>query len=203
MTDYIPSRESELSTWANNFAEKVGTYAKDLGFSPADVESLQNACVAIADGITSSMQAQKAAQMATENKTKAIVDSLVTIRTEVGRGKKAPGYTDAIGKDLGVIATGDKPDLDTYKTALSAEVFPGHVTVKFTKKGVQGINVYVRLKGENGWTKLAYDTFSPYVDNRPLGTPGVAETREYMGIGVVHDTEVGQMSDIVQVVFGG
>jgi hypothetical protein len=44
---------------------------------------------------------------------------------------------------------------------------------------------------------------SPYFDNSPLAQAGVAEKREYMGRGVLHDQEIGVDSDIVTVTFGG
>ncbi len=68
---------------------------------------------------------------------------------------------------------------------------------------MDGVNVYERLQGGKEWTKLSFDSHSPYHDNRPLSVPGVAETREYMCIGVIHDEQVGQASDVVTVVFGG
>lgn len=58
------------------------------------------------------------------------------------------------------------------------------------------MNIYVRLRGQTTWTKLAFDSHSPYVDNRPAAG---AEVREYAAIGVLDDVEIGEMSDIVEV----
>ncbi len=203
MADYIPQSDADLSIWLNNYSKTLPTYAAALGLSDDDVVNAQKWCKLIIDAIAASTAAQAAARQAVADKETSITTNVPLLREGIQLGKKGKGYTEAIGKALGIVAPGDTPDFDAYKTVLNAQVFPGHVTVKFTKKGVQGVNIYGRLKGENNWTKLAYDTFSPYVDNRPLGTSGVPETRENMGIGVVHDAEVGQMSDIVQVVFGG
>ena len=92
---------------------------------------------------------------------------------------------------------------ETVKSNLTGEAFPGYIRLKFTKKGLDGVNIYTRLKGQAPWTFLARDTNSPYDDNRPLTTPGIPETREYMCIGVISDAEVGQQSDIVSTVYGG
>jgi hypothetical protein len=86
----------------------------------------------------------------------------------------------------------------------SAEVtaLSGYVRLKFTKNGLDRVNIYSRLKGQPGWAFLSRDTNSPYGDHKALGN-GAPETREYMCIGVMEDTEVGQQSDIVTVGFGG
>ena len=43
----------------------------------------------------------------------------------------------------------------------------------------------------------------PYFDESPLAVPNTPEVREYMAIGVVADEEVGQMSEIKEVVYAG
>ena len=59
------------------------------------------------------------------------------------------------------------------------------------------------LKGQTAWNFLARDTSSPYIDNRPLATPGTAEVRETMAYGGLNDQQIGLQSDIVSVTFGG
>jgi hypothetical protein len=61
----------------------------------------------------------------------------------------------------------------------------------------------VRLKGQSLWTKLAYDSYSPYEDNRPLAVANTPEHREYMAIGVIQDAAVTLQSDIIEAVYGG
>lgn len=41
----------------------------------------------------------------------------------------------------------------------------------------------------------------PYFDERPLAVPGTPEVREYMAMGVLNDEEVGQPSEIREIVF--
>ena len=116
--------------------------------------------------------------------------------------KSTVAYTEAIGEDLGIV--GDENDFDplTFKTKLKAIEYTDHVEIQFVKSKTDGINIYSRLKGAVNWTFLAYDTSSPYIDNRPLAVPNVAETREYMGIGVIADAQLPLQSDILTVVFG-
>lgn len=48
---------------------------------------------------------------------------------------------------------------------------------------------------------LAWDTNSPYVDNRPLLVANQPETRTYTAFYVLHDAEIGLVSDAVLVVW--
>jgi hypothetical protein len=80
---------------------------------------------------------------------------------------------------------------------------PGRVHITFVKGKLSGVYIYTRLKGEINWILLAYDTYSPYDDNRPLAEAGKPEHREYMAIGAIKDKEVTLQSDIIEVVFGG
>lgn len=71
------------------------------------------------------------------------------------------------------------------------------------KYGVQGFNIYMRLKGESAWNKESFVSHLPFMDHHPAHTPGQSENREYMAIGVIQDNEIGQMSGIVSVAFAG
>jgi hypothetical protein len=117
--------------------------------------------------------------------------------------KSSPNYTEGIGQDLQII--GDNPYIDysTYKPSIKATVMPGKVRVDFVKDGLDGINVYTRLKGQSTWVKLAYDSYTPYDDTRPVAAANTPEHREFMAIGVIHDEEVTKQSDIIETVFGG
>ena len=201
--DIIPGSDGDLLKWSNNFSENLPGEAKALGLSDEQVSAYQTNCTNIINGINECTRVQAQAKEAVSNKMSILHTNAEALRTGIGQMKKSNGYTEAIGKLLNILSVSDTIDPNTYKPALSAQVFPGHVTIKFTKKGVQGVNIYSQLKGETKWEKLSFDSFSPYVDNRPLHAPGTAEVRQYMAMGVVHDHEIGQMSDIVEVTFGG
>ena len=94
-------------------------------------------------------------------------------------------------------------DPDTYKPVITVSMKGGQITLEFKKKGVDALALYARLRGTTGWTRIGIDTSSPYIDGRPLATPGVAEVREYMARGMIGDDEIGLESDIVSIAFGG
>jgi hypothetical protein len=97
---------------------------------------------------------------------------------EIGRWKKAEGYTDAIGADLGVVGAAavahtDPPQLWVGNVAQNSVEL---CTNFFEHDGVYNES---QRQGEAGFSFLAIETNSPYVDNRPVKTPGQAEWRDY------------------------
>jgi hypothetical protein len=117
--------------------------------------------------------------------------------------KSISNYTIAIGTNLGIIGEDPTVDYSTYQLKIKASVMPSQVRIDFVKDGLNGMNIYARLKGQSSWAKLAYDSFSPYEDYRPLTVANTPEYREYMAISVIRDEEVTLSSDIIEAVFGG
>jgi hypothetical protein len=169
---------------------------------PAEVTALSTACTDLSTLINNVEAAKAALKNAVEAKNAGKDSKLAMIRKANNKMKISDAYTDAIGEDMGIKSTSQDLDHEAAKPKFSGEAFPGYVRLKFTKNGLDGVNIYSCLKGQASWSFLSRDTNSPYDDHKALAN-GAPETREYMCIGVMEDTEVGQQSDIVTVVFGG
>jgi hypothetical protein len=61
------------------------------------------------------------------------------------------------------------------------------------------VNIYCQRENDTGWTKLARDLGSPYVDNRPLLQSGKPELRRYTAVYMTKDDEIGKYSNEVVV----
>ncbi len=203
MQDYIPRKENNLIPWSDNLKDKIEGYAGVLDLTQDEVKLVTESCANIDKGITSATAASAAARKAAKEKKIMIKKSETSLRTVIQRIKKSEGYTLSIGEDLNIIGSDDPINPDDYKTKLSAKVLPGKVCIRFIKKGVEGVNIYGRAIGSDKWIKLDFASRSPYADKRPLAVAGTAEVRQYMAIGVLKDTEIGLMSDILEVVYGG
>ena len=57
-----------------------------------------------------------------------------------------------------------------------------------------GVNLYSKREGGADFVFLARDTATPYLDTRPLLTPGKPEIREYKAMFVLNDEEIGIFS---------
>lgn len=200
---YLPRDEAKMVTWLKNYKLKLATHGAALGLTAAEITAQQNLCDEIVADIELSFQVQQDAQEQTAKKDATKATDLPLIQKKVANMKTNSNYTTAIGEDLGVIGEETTFDPVNYKPDFKAQTFPGQVKLDFSKKGVQGVKFFSRKKGESIWEFLAIDTRTPYIDTRPLADPAKPETREYMGIGVINDQQVGQQSDIITVVFGG
>lgn len=197
---YLPTGDGQLIIWLTNFETKIATYGASLGLAAADITDLTNLCGGTITAIENAEMKKNEAQNAVNGKETLKKDQLPVLRNAIRRLKTSANYTDAIGQDLGIIGSDSAlPD----KPGLKAKARVNDVELSFTKKGLDGVNVYARMKGVSQWTFLSRDTNSPYNDARPLANAAVPETREYMCIGVVADEEVGTQSDIVSAILGG
>lgn len=201
--DLIPRPQDALKTWAQNTKNKISVHGPALGLDPTEIANIENWCQALIDAIDGKAAAKSGYQSQVAASDTDLKDNIGLLRPKIQQIKISDSYTTAIGEDLDWIGEDTSFDPDAYKPEFKATLFPGYVRLDFFKKGVDGLNFYVRLKGGTTWTKLTYDTNSPYSDHTPLAVPGQPENREYMAIGVIDDEEIGLMSDIVSVVFGG
>ncbi len=195
MADFIPTRDGDLRTWADNFKAKIGVHGVTLGYTPAQVTQMQGRCDSINLKINTAEQRKADYAESVTDKETTKTTEVAALRTEANRIKANAAFTTAIGQDLEIIGTADAtPDPATYKPDTSGQAFQGYNQIKFTKKGVDGLNIYRRVQGTTDWgSKITYDTNSPYPDHST--TSGTAY--EYMAIGVVDDVEIGMPSDLV------
>lgn len=201
--DYIPVGKNEKATWARTGEKQIDKVAAAMGLSADDVTAMKKLYKNVYEAVSACAVAQATCDSIVSENNKKLDDSIKALRGFVKQIKANRNYSEDMGEALGIVTSHHTLNADDYKPHIKALVLSGHVTIKFIKKGIEGVNVYSRLSGEVKWTKLSYDTHSPYVDNRPLAQDGVPEKREYMCIGVKNDKEIGQMSDIVEVLFGG
>ncbi len=201
--DYLPKKDSEKVIWNTNFSTKIEQDGRDLGLQPEEVVEIVGVCSANSAAIEANDNAQTAARTARATRDTQLRTGEKSIRETVRRIKSSSNYTTAIGTNLRIIGEDPTVDYSTYQPKIKASVMPGRVRIDFVKDGLNGMHIYSRLKGETRWVRLAYDTYSPYEDTRPLGVDDKPEHREYMAIGVIRDEEVTLQSDIIEAVYGG
>ena len=201
--DYIPRKESLLVTWLQNFKTKIVLNATELGLEADEVTAIVTFCDAMLTAIKDSGITKSTYESVVKNKNTVVDGGVTTLRSFVGKIKNVDGFPATIGEDLGILTSTSSTDFSVYKPSLRGAAHPGYVLIKFSKKGVDGINLYARNKGDSEWERLNFYMFSPCVDARPLEVAGQAENREYMGIGVIKDHEIGLQSDIISVAFAG
>lgn len=106
--------------------------------------------------------------------------ALTRIFSQAAKVKLAPGFTESIGMNLGILGGEDTMPQASPKMTLKVETGTGCqcVRLSFSKYGHQGVYMESRVAG-GAWEFLGIDTESPYMDDRPLKVAGVPEVREY------------------------
>lgn len=109
------------------------------------------------------------------------------------RIKASPTYTEAIGRDLGIIGAELVIDTSAMKQVVKLMLQGGQVEVQWVKGKADAVRIESD-KG-NGWQFLAVDSVPHYLDTTPI-TPG---TWKYRAMYIIADERVGQWSDVVSI----
>lgn len=198
--DFVPSKRNDQYLWWKNLSDNITAEGPKIGLAAADI----TAAKAVADDQLGKMEATDAAKAALDGaratEKVATEANLLNIRAKVRNWKTLAGYA-ASGSEGVLKLKGSGPVFDpgAFKPVLKVSIEGGQIRIEFTKGGADAVAVYCRLRGTAAWTKIGTDSSSPYFDTKPLANPNVPEVREYMGMGVIDDEEIGLPSDIVSV----
>ena len=221
---YLPTSDSELLVWFNNFQSKFTTVGPVLGFTAADVTKVTNDYQMLAF-VVEAAEAIRNQSLAYTSYKNTLRDGpigtvmpgmppapslsppdLVTpgivprLRALVQRIKAQPQYTETIGNNLGIIAAAAPPSATPSKPTATAAAEPGSaVRIDWVKAGFDGVLVEGQRASEALWTALGTDLQSPYNDTRAPLQPGVPEVRRYRLRYVKGDVPTGDYTDTITV----
>lgn len=232
MADYLPVSESDLRTWFANFKTKVTAAALEaLGFATAEATALETQITAdynfIDKAVSSNEQLRNdmngfvqwknevirggddnitpAAQtfQGTANLPSATKRGILErTRKLIARIKVAPLYTEAMGEDLGIVATSDEiPGIGETPPNLTGT--PGansSVSLKFNKGQSNGVQIETKRASEANYSVLGSYFKSPVTDGRAPLVAGQPEIRYYRARYLDGNDPLGAYSDIVSVV---
>jgi hypothetical protein len=202
--DWFPVDWAELRDWLENFAAQLTARAAALGLPTATVTDVQGKIAVLIYAITAYLNSKQATEGLLDDLESKLGIGEPPIRALVKTIKASPTKEATDEADFKIKPTGSaRPDKETYQCEATAKIVAGEIRIDWIKRGVDAVNIYGRLRGQSGWTKLGMDTNSPYIDGRPLAQAGVAETREYMLRGLIKDEEIGVDSDVISITWGG
>lgn len=121
------------------------------------------------------------------------------IRSLVQRMKHHPGYTAAMGQDLGVIAPVSTFNPATIKPVLTVRLEAGYPVIAYVKGEADGIQLYVDRRDNNGFVLLDKILRTKYIDVHPLPANTFTATFDYKAKYIISDDEVGLESDVVTI----
>lgn len=200
--DFVPDSPQNLHDWSDNYITELAGVTAHVTWPAANSTALTAALTAVRDAAKAVLDAQNVLQSKMGLLQSARVTNLPVIRQSTKNLKSSAGFNTGDAQTLQVTTSATALDPANYRPQLRAESFPGYNVLTGKKRGVQALNIYMRLKGTNSWTLIAARRTSfPFHDDTPPAVPGKPEEREYMAMGVMNDEEIGQPSDIVSAVF--
>ena len=199
-TDYIPLRNGDLDSFEENYADKYTAIATTLGIDVAEQANTLNTINEHRTSYTTMISKIAEKKAAVEDNTSKKKTAVTEIRRASKNLKTRPGYTEAMGDELGINGP-EAPDIDTVniKPILKGSTVGETAVVDFELKGTDGLQLRSRRGSETEFTFLGTDTHPPYDDTRPKLDPALPEKREYIGYYILDDEIIGQPSDVLTI----
>lgn len=202
--DYIPKQRDARYLWYKNLSTNIVAEAVKMGAPAADGTAAKAAADAIIAKYDATNTADAALTSARQLEKTVEATNLALIRAKVKNWKTLAGFpTSGSEGVLGLRGSDAAFDPVSYKPGFKVSTVVGGVRIDFVKKGVDGVNIYMRVHGTAAFRKIGMDTESPYTDSTPLAVAGAPEVRDYMLRGVLHDEEIGVNSDVASATFEG
>jgi hypothetical protein len=221
---YLPYSDQDRVGWLNNFAQKFPVYAALLNltsevswvtndavmlayivgrveFFTAGKEQLVNFKNLLRNGPIATVPAVPVMPVSTVTAptTNVAPGIFVRIPQLVQRIKNSAAYTEAIGKDLGIIGAEIIDDFTVLKPKIKVVPAKGGTAVEIQWAKGKADSIYIEADRGTGWQFLAIDTVPHYIDNAPITAPA---TWKYRAQYLVNDERVGEMSDTVSITVG-
>jgi hypothetical protein len=203
--DYIPLSYRNLLIWLiKQDTEITPALATTIGMPVDDRTAYLAAVLGIKAKADLIVEAMETLEELTAGFPAILEQYLPIIRAEIKRDKTRPGCTLEIQTMLDWIGPVQNLDPAHARPTITIEAQRGRVLINGRKPGFDAVNIYSRKKGDVQWKLIAIRKRRfPYYDETPLAVANTPEVREYMAIGVVKDEEIGQMSEIKEVVYAG
>lgn len=213
---YLPRADKDRAAWLKNFSSKFGTYAANLGFLPEDVASVANDSVAFAYALDVIETFKTETQERTSYKdilrdgpigaplgsapsfpplpppAPTVAAGIFPRTTAIVKRMKAhPNYTEAIGRDCGIIGAENSNREADMKPDLVLSQEGGNINVKYTKGEAEGIKLLSKRGNETEFTFLAVVTKTSFKDTRSNLIANQPESRHYCAWYLVEDEAIG------------
>lgn len=197
--DFIAGSENEYINRAINYKNKLLFYKDILGLSD---EKITEETTKIENLVN-----KKHIKDELQKKTTSEVESFNCIKDKLTRYMRMrrpeiqalPGYTKAIGIDLGLEPSYTFSETDNLTPEIKVTLDGGFPRIKFYKRGTQGLRIYCRINGEGQFSFLNTCTKRSYLDGRPKKDPQEPEIREYYAFFILDDKTVGKQSATVKI----
>ena len=203
--DYVPqSFPNLLAFLIKQETELTTQLATDIGMTTADRTALLAAVAVVKALVAEIVDLMDTLEEKTADFPLILEQQMPTVRAIIKKTKADPLCTPAVVAQLDWEGPGVNFNPATARPTIDAEAQRGRVKISGKKPGFDAVNIYFRKKGDVQWRLIAPQRLRfPFYDESALAVANTPEVREYMAIGVIADEEIGQMSEIKEVVYAG
>ncbi len=221
----MPSTDTLRASWMSNFELKIGGYKSALGLSDADVQEVTDDknmhahVINITNIIKQTLKNITTYKNLVNHDTPThaqlgavpVIPALPAAPTAVAAGvfdrmrslvqriKNAPGYSDAIGGDLGIIAPSSLIDITTICPVLKGLVNVGRPHLKWKKGVSEALDLYADHNDGLGFVLIGRFLRAEYLDITVMAAGKISDTYKYKAIYVIADVQVGLMSQVITI----
>lgn len=222
----IPTTDELFDAWLENLSMKFGPYAVSLGFTTEQAEAvtadhLWFHWALMAQQLFETEASERVAlkQLLRDGPVDSptpVVPSVPNpgvpegdmpppgirprMRKLVQAIKNHPNYTDAMGADMGLIASTPSESGTPKPDASGKAKMNSQVELRFKKGGHDAVIIESQRGSETGWTLLDKVLRSPWTDDRAPLVANQPEVRKYRLCYCDSDEAVGDFSDVITVV---
>ena len=203
MSKYIPYKESDRIAFYKTFNSGAKELGLQLGLTQDDINNIDKSTVDILSKVDATQALFTSYQAANADKKENDGAHSKLIISMVNKMKNSGNWSDAAAKTFTVYMPALQTDFNNIKPIPTLKIITGLIHVLFEKHGLTGVNIYGKINDDKDFVYLGSPTTSPFIDDRPLRTSGVAEIRYYKIVGVKNDVEVGHASDVIWIAYAG
>lgn len=117
--------------------------------------------------------------------------------------KAQPNYTTAIGQETWLIGYAQTFNPSTWKPVLSCQFKAGHPVIVWKKAQAKALEIWVDRSDGKDFVFLAINFEPNTIDSASLPPSGTTALWKYKAIYILHDEQVGQWSDVLNVTVTG
>ena len=198
---FFPKSKAGKVLWCKNYKTKIVFVGPQLGLTQPEIDLEISLCDSVVAAILNVNESKNHYKSAISAKNNVLNNEGAALRMLVARHKTSANYTTSIGAALGAVSTTPVFNPNEYKPTLKVDVVAKEIRIRFVKRGVQGINLYQRTKGDAVWKLVSRVTCSPFLYEPEKEIPNAPLRFEFRAYGVIKDKQVGIASDVYEILF--
>ena len=200
---WFPYSRPLLKLWLQNYKKNIGPVCTRINEPAADIAKAEAAADKMLADLNNAEEARLEWERLNAIARTSIAENGLDIRNFIKRLKGNPLLTATDQEGLQIVTTAPVTDVDGYKPMITGKQTGVVLHISFKKHGADGMNIYVRLKGEQAFKLAGHAKHAPYVYTPVPVADGTSQGYEFYAMPTLANVEVGLRSETLLVTFNG